>query len=256
MLRKLALLTSNCLCKRSSKVSFIDTIFFNISNRNVQLDSVKFRYTKKDKTFYRFKKSEDTVKQIYDAFLILDFESTCMEGFGTLKEQEIIEFPCLWLDGKTFQVTSQFHQFVKPKICEQLDPFCVTLTGINDDTLANQPYFETVLKDFLDWFEQQKTVNNAEKTVFVTSGDWDLKVMLPMQCQNSDIPVPTQMTKWINIKESFSISTGTYPYGLKHMLEILELPFEGRLHSGIDDCKNIANIVKKLAEGGLVLGAT
>ncbi|RZF32468.1 hypothetical protein LSTR_LSTR015922, partial [Laodelphax striatellus] len=207
-----------------------------------------------NRRFYRFKKPKDNVEQIYDAFLVLDFESTCKDGFGTLKEQEIIEFPCLWLDGKTLEVTSKFHSFVKPKLCEQLDPFCVSLTGINDDTLADQPHFETVLKEFLEWLKRQKSINNAEKTVFVTSGDWDLKVMLPLQCKYSDIPVPAQMTKWINVKEAFCISTGTYPYGLKHMLEILEIERVGRLHSGIDDCTNIANIVKKLAERGIVFG--
>lgn len=38
--------------------------------------------------------------------------------------------------------------------------------------------------------------------------------------------------------------------GMMDMLRILDLNHEGRHHSGIDDCKNIANIVKEMGSEG------
>ena len=91
------------------------------------------------------------------------------------------------------------------------------------------------------------------KFAFVTCGDWDLKYMLPSQCDTSQITLPHYFTKWINVKKAFAMSCGptgigSFPRSLSEMLRNLGLYFEGRPHSGIDDVKNIVKVVQKLGK--------
>lgn len=39
--------------------------------------------------------------------------------------QEIIEFPVLKFNCRTLDVESEFHQYVQPRIYNQLTPFCI-----------------------------------------------------------------------------------------------------------------------------------
>lgn len=194
--------------------------------------------------------------QRYNNFLILDFESTC-EKHVKIKPQEIIEFPCLWISSRNLEVISTFHQYVKPKFRPDLTTFCTELTGIIQETVETEPHFDYVFKNFLSWVEDTRNeVGREENFIFVTCGDWDLKVMLPEQCELLNIAIPDFMKKWINIKKEFARIKGKFPYGIKDMLKQLDQPHIGRLHSGIDDCKNIANILKQLASEGAVFEQT
>lgn len=194
--------------------------------------------------------------QKYNNFLILDFESTCEKNVK-IKPQEIIEFPCLWMSSRNFEVISTFHQYVKPKFQPVLTTFCTELTGIIQETVESEPHFDSVFKNFLSWVEDtHNKVGKEENFIFVTCGDWDLKVMLPEQCELLNIPIPDFMKKWINIKKEFARIKARFPNGIMDMSKQLNLSHIGRLHSGIDDCKNIANILKQLANEGAVFNQT
>lgn len=65
----------------------------------------------------------------------------------------------------------------------------------------NQPYFEETFFQFQEWLEETKCFNSGNRSIFVTSGDWDLQVMLPKQCQLSNMDIPFEMKQWINIKK-------------------------------------------------------
>ena len=93
----------------------------------------------------------------------------------------------------------------------------------------------------------EKLLDKDVKTCFVTCGDWDLKTGLPVQCKYQQLQYPDYLRKWINIKDAFRALTGRKGYGMKTMLEDLSLELEGRHHSGIDDSKNIAKILRTLA---------
>lgn len=92
--------------------------------------------------------------------------------------------------------------------------------------------------------------------LFVTCGDWDLKSMLPRQAASLNIPIPPYMMRWLNIKKAYNKAMGTFPRGMMVMLSGLDIGHEGRHHSGIDDCINIARILKKLAEMGVLFKQT
>jgi inhibitor of KinA sporulation pathway (predicted exonuclease) len=65
----------------------------------------------------------------------------------------------------------------------------------------DQPYFEETFIQFQKWLEKTECWNSDNKSIFVTSGDWDLQVMLPKQCQLSNVDIPSEMRQWINIKK-------------------------------------------------------
>ncbi|XP_071165685.1 ERI1 exoribonuclease 3-like [Mytilus edulis] len=193
--------------------------------------------------------------QPFKYFLVLDFEATCENG-RTIVPQEIIEFPVLKINAVTLQTESVFHQYVQPKVNQQLTPFCTELTGIIQDMVDGQPYIEEVLEKFHTWLEENDLLNPENKFIFVTCGDWDLKTMLTSQLRYFGINRAPYFNKWINIKKPFSHHTNEYPKGMMAMLKKLDLTHEGRHHSGIDDCKNIGRILTELLRRGVVFKPT
>jgi len=198
-------------------------------------------------------KMSPTVKQFYDYFLVLDFEATC-EKHQKIYPQEIIEFPVLKINANTLTEESVFHQYVQPMVHKELTTFCTELTGIIQDTVDGQPDIIETLHRFDEWMKKEGLLN--KKTLFVTCGDWDLNVMLPGQCQYFNLTVPNYMKSWANLKQVFVKETGIYPKGIQAMLQHLGLKHYGRLHSGIDDCRNIASILGTLVQRGVVVQAT
>jgi ERI1 exoribonuclease 3 len=67
--------------------------------------------------------------------------------------------------------------------------------------INNQPCFKETFVQFQKWLEETECWNSHNKSIFVTCGDWDLQVMLPKQCQLSNIDIPSEMKHWINIKK-------------------------------------------------------
>ena len=191
--------------------------------------------------------------QVFDYILALDFEATCLEN-ARISPQEIIEFPCLKISTKTFDIENEFHTYVKPQFHPTLSEFCTSLTGISQDTVEHQPDFITVLDLFDKWLKSQKIENSS--FVVLTCGNWDLNTCLRHQCDDYNIKYPSWATKWINLKKAHQKVFGHFPRSFATILSDLDLQFEGRPHSGIDDTKNIAKAVKALALKGHVFEVT
>ena len=117
--------------------------------------------------------------------------------------------------------------------------------------VTNQPILADVLRDFHQWLTKENLLDPKVKFIFVTCGDWDLYTMLRSQCDYFKLPRPEYFDHWINIKKSFHKAVGKFAKdGMMGMLQELNIKHTGRHHSGIDDCKNIAEILKALAERG------
>ncbi|XP_021106418.1 ERI1 exoribonuclease 3 isoform X7 [Heterocephalus glaber] len=138
--------------------------------------------------------------QRYHYFLVLDFEATCDKP--QIHPQEIIEFPILKLNGRTMEIESTFHMYVQPVVHPQLTPFCTELTGIIQAMVDGQPSLQQVLERVDEWMAKEGLLDPNVKSIFVTCGDWDLKVMLPGQCQYLGLPVADYFKQWINLKKS------------------------------------------------------
>ncbi|KAM4871943.1 ERI1 exoribonuclease 3 isoform 8-T8 [Thomomys bottae] len=185
------------------------------------------------------------------------------------------------------EIESTFHMYVQPVVHPQLTPFCTELTGIIQAMVDGQPSLQQVLERVDEWMAKEGLLDPNVKSIFVTCGDWDLKVMLPGQCQYLGLPVADYFKQWINLKkeeemtlwvdasgllgaqnEAYSFAMGCWPKnGLLDMNKGLSLQHIGRPHSGIgqslhkspwqlDDCKNIANIMKTLAYRGFIFKQT
>eukprot|EP00796_Vickermania_ingenoplastis_P005540 gene5540-3996_t len=205
----------------------------------------------------------------FDAYVVLDFEATCEKG-KRLHDQEIIEFPLVVVDAKQAEVVTQFQRYVRPQIRPQLSPFCTELTGIPQAAVDQAEAFPTVARKALSFLKSCHLEEDGvpgRRFCFVTCGDWDLRTMLPQQYSISErllanapgetLPaLSSNWRRWCNIKHFASTalaSGGTRRHfgGIMELLAALGLPHQGRLHSGLDDCINIASIVCEFLRRGL-----
>jgi len=217
------------------------------------------------------------VRQKFSHFLVIDLEATCdHKSNPPLSIAEIIEFPVFKVNSSNYEIESVFHTFVRPTVNPLLKPFCTQLTGIVQDDLIDAPTFPEALRLFELWMRNEnlplssrpgpllfkgsrvktsgddrddRRLNDAQGDfAFVCYGDSDLGKMLPDQCAHLGIPTPNYFHSWINVKISFSESHGKWARSLKFVLDELNLPMQGRAHSGIDDCANLVNVLKAIAE--------
>lgn len=190
----------------------------------------------------------------YDYYCILDFEATCISD-GIIHPQEIIEFPTIILNNQ-FEQIATFHHYVKPIYHPRLTPFCMELTGIQQTWIDEADTFKSVWKLF-----QQFLLLHCHQTnniIFITAGNWDLLTMLPNQCQLSNVAIPSYMKKWINIRTLYhTIPLANIPHlphkkprSMKALMDAMGIDVIGRLHSGIDDTKNITRLFQKMIEVG------
>lgn len=201
-----------------------------------------------------------------DYILILDFEATC-DNTKRPKPQEIIEFPSLLYNVETREIEDVFHFYIKPDVHPNLTQFCTDLTGITQEQIDNDGIS---LKDALYrheiWLQEKRLIplhdfhdedgssqdgmHSMHSFLYLTCGDWDLATCLPRQLKHSNDKTPNHFKKWLNVKKEFTKLYGTKARGMAEMLGLLGLELEGRHHSGIDDCHNIAKICTKMLEDG------
>ncbi|CAG8852829.1 31149_t:CDS:2, partial [Gigaspora margarita] len=94
--------------------------------------------------------------QPFQYYLCFDVEATCEQGGGFDYKNEIIEFPVLLIESKTFNVVDVFHSYVKPSNNPVLSKFCIELTGIPQSTIDISPSFPEVLCRFQDFLHSHK----------------------------------------------------------------------------------------------------
>lgn len=178
---------------------------------------------------------------------------------------QVIEFPIVVLDARSGELVAEFHAYVRPLLNPRLTPFCTQLTGIEQATVDAAEPFPAVFARAQEFYKRFHSQHGAGvRTMFVTCGDWDLQTMLPAQARLSGLQVPSYLQRWINVKVPFRRclaalgggASGGGGLGMAGMLEQLGLPLVGRHHSGIDDARNIAYIVRELLRRGQVLDKT
>lgn len=187
--------------------------------------------------------------------IILDYETNCTE-FGKPDPQEITEFPCVVYDVKndTIDRTKDFRYFIKPVTNIKITDFCTKLTGITQKDVDSGIYFVEALKEHRKWMVSNDFLKNGKLNgcMFVTCGHWDLKTALPNYCKFLNCPVPTYFHNWCNIKILYDKFYGKKSGSMVNMLHDLNIELEGRHHSGIDDCFNIAKIAQRMIKDGCI----
>lgn len=184
---------------------------------------------------------------------ILDFEATCWPDARNDQIREIIEFPSILykvnLKNKIHYI-SQFAQYVKPVLHPKLSIFCTELTCITQNQVDNAKGFKDVYKDHCKWLVEN--VPLGSKFVLVTVGKWDLCTMLPLEAKRYDIKLNNYYKKWKDLKDEFQYCYKTTAGSMMNMLSKLNIKHTGHHHSGISDCENTAEIVKKMISDGHV----
>jgi len=224
----------------------------------------------------------------YGYIAVLDFESNCipdvkrdptwadrlapmLETAGTTAKKfkgEIVEFPTVILgrNGGRLEKVDEFRVYVQP-VFHGVTEFCTHLTGITPEMSVSDG------ARFLDAFLQWLTfMERYPKSMLLCCGDWDLGTMMPKQLKAcSEAPAKffaheeaaaddcfrdllrrfavVLGGRWCNIKKIFAAEEKLeFPVGMDGMLQHAKIPLEGRHHSGLDDCRNIAKVCQWVAE--------
>ncbi|RIA87371.1 ribonuclease H-like domain-containing protein [Glomus cerebriforme] len=199
-------------------------------------------------------KKNDGIKkeQSFQYYLCFDVEATCEKGKGFEYKNEIIEFPIILIESKTFETVDIFHSYVKPSIRPILSDFCKELTGISQKTIDESPSFPEMIINFQEFLHKHQLF--YENTcAFITDGPWDIRDFIEKQCKISQIGRPSYFSiPWVDIRTLFSKFYDCKKVNIDGMLSRYGLEFKGHKHSGIDDVKNLAIIAKKMWEDGAI----
>lgn len=190
-----------------------------------------------------------TIKKLFPYYVIIDFEATCNEVNDPGYPHEIIEFPAVLVDTEKLIITDCFQSYVKPVVNPKLSTFCISLTGITQEQVDNAEEFPAVLEKFEAWLKKHK-LGTKNKYAVVTDGPWDMGCFLYGQCKLSSIPYPVFARKWVNIRKMFSNFYKCERMPLQLMLDRLHIQFEGRPHCGLDDARNIAEMLLRMINDG------
>lgn len=203
--------------------------------------------------------SSSTVKYL----LVIDFEATCWEKWLSVfhkHHHEIIEFPCILYDVEKNKVLTEFQQYVKPTECPKLSKYCKELTGIQQSNVDNGLPLRTSINLFNIWLREQELKYNFsckfDNCLAATWSDWDLGKCLKHECWRKSLKFPTIFSNWIDVR---AVYRKHYFRKSKTIIEVVKevgLKFQGRLHSGLDDSRNIANLIGHMIGDGAILTKT
>ncbi len=173
----------------------------------------------------------------YQYFLVIDLEATCSSKKEIApQEMEIIEIGAVMVEAKNLNILSEFQTFIKPVRHPILTEFCTELTSITQEQIDKAPDYQEAIAIFKQWLYQYSNF------IFGSWGDYDRKQFQ----QDSDfhqLPYPIS-SGHINLKKLFSTNQGfKNRYGMAQALKLAGIKLEGTHHRGIDDAKNIAQLM-------------
>lgn len=173
-----------------------------------------------------------------DKVVIIDLEATCwdtknLEPIPADCRLEIIEIGVVLLNIKNGDIEKSDSIVVKPKK-SWVSPFCTELTGWTQEEVNKGVSYG----DALNILKKNYGIKNR---VWGSWGDYD-KSQFQRQCEWYDIKYPFSLTH-INIKTLHALKNKlSKGRGLKKAIKNYGWEFEGQLHRGVDDAKNIAKV--------------
>ncbi|WP_282086669.1 3'-5' exonuclease [Aquimarina algiphila] len=167
-------------------------------------------------------------------YIILDLEATCWKDRSVQKQNEIIEIGAIKMNDSG-ESSSEFCEFIKPKINPTLSDFCIELTTITQNEIDNAGTYNEVIERFKKW------INLDEPYMLCSWGFYDKK-QFQKDCELHNLD-----TDWlqnhVSLKHQYAdIKNLKKPIGMGGALKKENLTLEGTHHRGIDDARNIAKI--------------
>jgi 3'-5' exoribonuclease 1 len=175
----------------------------------------------------------------YTYILVVDLEATCCDLKSIPRHQmETIEIGAVMVDRETLSIVDEFQTFVKPVRHPLLTDFCLQLTSISQAQVDTAPTFPEAIDLWQPWLKQ------FDRTIFGSWGDYDRKQFQQDSKQHRiDLPYPIS-SNHVNLKERFSIAQELNKrYGMAQALNLAGVELVGTHHRGIDDARNISQLL-------------
>lgn len=168
---------------------------------------------------------------------LIDLECTCdCENFER-NEHEIIEIGAVagLLTEATFEVLDEMQLFVRPLLIPQLSAFCISLTGIQQATVNGAQTLADALPLLECWLNQNQI------KMWCSWGKFDDK-QFQIECKEKSLGNPLENIFHCNVKQIYARKFN-HRVGLGRALQLRGLEFWGRPHSGIDDARNVGQLL-------------
>lgn len=168
---------------------------------------------------------------------LIDIECTCEAEPDENFQPEIIEVGVVAgvLSDSEFQVSDQLQLFVRPVLNPQLSAFCISLTGIQQCTVDEALPLACALPVLTRWLSKN------EIEAWASWGRFDDK-QFKAECKHKLLDNPLENIFHCNVKQVFARKFN-HRVGLGRAVQLRGLSFIGRQHSGIDDAKNIVQLL-------------
>jgi inhibitor of KinA sporulation pathway (predicted exonuclease) len=173
---------------------------------------------------------------------VLDLELSCYpdDEFPPGERKEIIEFGLTTVDLKKLAIVQSLSFPVIPTM-SRISPYCTELTGWTEAKLRKQgaPFAEVLRR-----FESKYGAHNR---LLITDSSDELDTVRA-QCALMGLACPFG-GGYLNVSTVMSVLTGDLRnLSLPEKLKLFGLEFEGNLHSGKDDSRNIARLLLAIRE--------
>jgi 3'-5' exoribonuclease 1 len=168
--------------------------------------------------------------------LIIDLEATCDDVATTIPrhQREIIEIGAVLVRTSDLVVESEWQTFVRPIVFPRLTAFCTKLTSIQQADVDAAPKFPEAIAGLRDFI-------GGRPALFGSWGDYD-RAQLDLDAARHAVDLPFHHGH-LNVKWLFSTTVDRRSVGVTRALRRVGLEFEGTLHRGIDDARNIARLL-------------
>lgn len=173
-------------------------------------------------------------------YLVVDLEATCNDDNSFPREEmEIIEIGAVMVNGASLEIVDEFQAFIRPVRHPELTTFCTKLTTITQEMVDSARKFPEVAEPFEYWAKQYP------EALLSSWGSYDRSQLLQDYGYHKiEFPFGEQH---LNIKAEFAKRTGARrQMGMAGALSKAGLPLIGTHHRGIDDARNIAQLLRFL----------
>ena len=178
-------------------------------------------------------------------WLIIDLEATCWEGMVTpegvrqsVDTMEIIEVGCA-VGTESGALLDSASFIIRPTEMPELSTFCTSLTSITQEMVDAAKTLSMTANDIDDFIAQFNDLAG-----WCSWGDYDRR-MFEAQTERLGIQLDLLSLPHVNLKKLWAASTGHSKKrsGLMNALQRHGLAFEGHLHRGVDDARNMVRLL-------------
>ncbi|VVP03924.1 3'-5' exonuclease [Pseudomonas fluorescens] len=187
---------------------------------------------------------ETSIKS-FDFMMCIDLEATCDELIESENpralvvnpdEMETIEIGVAVIDLRRMETVEFFQRYVRPVLHPTLTAFCINLTSIKQAEVDAAQSFPEVATEFTEFLQKYP---NA---VWGSWGDYDADQLAADALRANCTPI-LRGVQHLDIERIYREIFACPSIGLRSAVEALGLNWSGQYHRGIDDAKNLADMV-------------